>query len=222
VSPILIIFLLVFHSFGRVTVMKILNAEFVKSCVQLSDCPKDDLPEIAVVGRSNVGKSSLLNCLFQRKGLAKTSGTPGKTRLINFFKVALGLNPPLTFYIVDLPGYGYANAPMIQRAEWGAMVENYLAHRSALRGLIVLLDIRREPSALDQQLLLWIDSYKTPCFLVATKSDQLPRSRQPTALLSMRASLPLSTEKQEILLFSSMTGQGREALIGHILKTLQG
>ncbi len=201
--------------------MKILKAEFVKSCVQLSDCPKDDLAEIAVVGRSNVGKSSLLNCLLQRKGLAKTSGTPGKTRLINFFKITLGLNPPLMFYIVDLPGYGYANASMSQRAEWGAMVERYLAHRPALRGLIVLLDIRREPGLLDQQLLLWIDSYKTPCFLVATKSDQLPRSRQSTALQSIKASLPPSAENQEILLFSSKTGQGREALIGKIIKILR-
>ncbi|MBI3994670.1 MAG: ribosome biogenesis GTP-binding protein YsxC, partial [Nitrospirae bacterium] len=140
--------------------MKILKAEFVKSCVALEDCPKDDLPEIAVVGRSNVGKSSLLNCLLQRKGLAKTSGTPGKTRLINFFKTTLGLNPPLTFYIVDLPGYGYANASKIRIADWGAMVENYLAHRTELQSLIVLLDIRREPGPLDQQLFSWLDSYK--------------------------------------------------------------
>jgi GTP-binding protein len=222
VGPVLIIVLIVFHPFGRVTVMKILTAEFVKSCVQLSDCPKDDLPEIAVVGRSNVGKSSLLNCLLQRKGLAKTSGTPGKTRLINFFKTSLGLNPPLTFYIVDLPGYGYANASMTQRAEWGAMVENYLAHRPTLRGLIVLLDIRREPGPLDQQLLLWIDAYKIPSFLVATKSDQVPRSRQSTALQHIQTSLPPSAENQEILLFSSKTGQGREDLIGKIIQILQG
>ena len=201
--------------------MKIVKAEFVKSCVEPEDCPRDDLPEIAVVGRSNVGKSSLLNCLLLRKGLAKTSGTPGKTRLINFFKATLGLNPPLTFYVVDLPGYGYANASRDQIAEWGAMVENYLAHRPTLRGLIVLLDIRREAGPLDQQLLQWMDAYKVPFFLVATKSDQLPRGRQSTALQKIKATLPPSAENQEILLFSSKNGEGRDALIGKILKTLE-
>jgi len=202
--------------------MKIQNAEFVKSCAELEDCPKDDLPEIAVVGRSNVGKSSLLNRLFQQKGLAKTSGTPGKTRLINYFKATLGLNPPLTFYIVDLPGYGYANASMTQRDEWGNMVERYLAHRPTLRGLIVLLDIRREPGPLDQQLLLWMDAYKIPFFLVATKSDQVPRGRQSSALKKIQSSLPPSAATQEIFLFSSKTGEGREALVGKIIQTLQG
>jgi len=201
--------------------MRILNADFVKSCAQLSDCPIDDLPEIAVVGRSNVGKSSLLNCLLQRKGLAKTSSTPGKTRLINFFKTSLGLNPTLTFYIVDLPGYGYANASMSQKAEWGAMVENYLAHRTSLRGLVVLLDIRREPSPLDLQLFLWIRSYNIPALLVATKSDQVPRSRQSNAVRSIQAAIPGFDSNQEILLFSSKTGEGREVLIGRIVQTLQ-
>ena len=201
--------------------MKILKAEFVTSCVAPEDCPKDGLPEIAVVGRSNVGKSSLLNCLLQRKGLAKTSGRPGKTRLINFFIATLGTNPPLVFYIVDLPGYGYANASMTQRAEWGAMVENYLANRPALRGLIVLLDIRRGPGPLDQQLFSWLDSYKIPFVVVLTKSDQLPRGRQSTALQSIKAVLPPSAANQEILLFSSKTGQGREALIGKIIQILK-
>ena len=201
--------------------MKILKAEFVKSGVQFSDCPMDGLPEIAVVGRSNVGKSSLMNCLLQRKGLAKTSGTPGKTRLINFFITTWGSNPPLIFYIVDLPGYGYANASMTQRAEWGAMVEKYLANRPALRGLIVLLDIRREPGPLDQQLFSWLDSYKIPFRVVLTKSDQIPRSRQSTALQSIRAVLPPSTADQEILLFSSKTGQGREALLAKIVQILK-
>jgi len=201
--------------------MKIVNAEFVKSGVVLEDCPKDGLPEIGIVGRSNVGKSSLLNCLLQRKGLAKTSGTPGKTRLINFFRVALGLNPPLTFYIVDLPGYGYAKASMTQREEWGGMVEDFLAHRLSLRGLVVLLDIRREPSPLDQQLLRWIQSYKIPVILVATKSDQLPRSRLSNAVQSIQAALPKFAANLDILFFSSKTGEGRDALLGKIVQTLQ-
>jgi GTP-binding protein len=201
--------------------MKIKKAEFVKSCATLEDCPTDGFPEIALVGRSNVGKSSLLNCLLQRKGLAKTSGTPGKTRLINFFKTSLSLTPPLILYIVDLPGYGYAEASMTQRAAWGALVEDYLIHRPTLRRLVLLLDIRRIPGPLDQQLLFWIDSYQTPVLLVATKSDQLPKGQQSLALQKIQSALPSSIADREILLFSSKTGQGREALLGKIMKSIK-
>ncbi|MBI3609296.1 MAG: YihA family ribosome biogenesis GTP-binding protein [Nitrospirae bacterium] len=201
--------------------MRIDKAEFLKSCTALEQCPKDGLPEIAIVGRSNVGKSSLLNCLLQRKGLAKVSGTPGKTRLINFFKVTLGPNPPVVFYMVDLPGYGYAKVSIAQRAAWGAVVENYLLHRPTLRCVIVLLDIRHDPSPLDQQLLSWMDSYKIPSFLVATKSDQLTKGRQPAALREIRQLLSPSNTASEILPFSSKTGEGREALLKKIVQILQ-
>jgi GTP-binding protein len=201
--------------------MKIQKAEFVKSCATLEDCPTDGLPEIALVGRSNVGKSSLLNCLLQRKGLAKTSGTPGKTRLINFFKTAFSLTPPMTFYIVDLPGYGYADASMTQRAAWGALVEDYLMHRPTLRSLILLLDLRRIPGPLDQQLFFWTDAYQTPVILVATKSDQLPKGQQSPALRKIQSALPTSISDHEIVLFSSKTGQGREALLREIIKSVK-
>lgn len=201
--------------------MKILKAEFVKSCATLEDCPTDGLSEIALVGRSNVGKSSLLNCLLQRKGLAKTSGTPGKTRLINFFKATVSLNPPFVFYIVDLPGYGYADVSMTQRATWGALVEKYLAHRPPLHRLILLLDIRRIPGPLDQQLLSWTDSYQIPVLLIATKSDQLPKGQQSLALEKIKAAMPSSIADREILLFSSKTSQGREELFKKIIRILR-
>jgi len=201
--------------------MKIQGAEFIKSCATLDDCPPNGLPEIALVGRSNVGKSSLLNCLLQRKGLAKTSRTPGKTRLINFFRVTMNLNRPLSFYLVDLPGYGYADASMAQQQDWGRLVERYLIDRPTLQRLIVLLDIRRIPGPLDRQLMQWIETYRTPILLVVTKSDQLPRGRQARALEEIRSSLPPSVSHEDIHLFSSKTGQGREALLAQIVKILQ-
>jgi len=201
--------------------MKIHGAEFVKSCASLRDCPTGGLREIALAGRSNVGKSSLLNCLVRKKGMAKTSGTPGKTRLINFFKITVSLKSPPAFYLVDLPGYGYANVSLAQRQAWGDLVNDYLTHRPALRGLIVLLDIRLPPSLLDQQLITWIHSYKLPCILVATKSDQLPRGRLASALGNIKTSLPGVPAHQIILPFSSKTGQGRDAVLEEIAKLLK-
>ena len=201
--------------------MKIERVEFVRSCASLRDCPRDELLEIALAGRSNVGKSSLLNCLVQQKGLAKISGTPGKTRLINFFKITLGLKSPLAFYLVDLPGYGYANASFAQREAWAALVNDYLTHRPALRGLIVLMDIRHPSSLLDQQLLTWIGSDTLPCILVATKSDRLPRGRLASALGKIKDSLPGSVPYPVILPFSSKTGEGRDALLEKIVHLLK-
>ena len=214
--------MIVLNAFGTVTVMKIERAEFVRSCADLRDCPEDGLFEIALAGRSNVGKSSLLNRLVQRKGLAKTSGTPGKTQLINFFKITLGLKSPLAFYLVDLPGYGYANVSFAQREAWAALVNDYLTHRPALRGLIVLMDIRHPPSLLDQRLLTWIDPDRLPCILVATKSDRLPRGRIASALGKIKDALPASGPRPVILPFSSKTGEGRDALLEKIVQLLNG
>ena len=201
--------------------MKIHEALFLKSCSAIEDCPTDGLPEIAIAGRSNVGKSSLLNQLLKSKGLAKTSATPGKTRLINYFKVKLGPNPPLSFYFVDLPGYGYAKVSATDRDEWSRRVNRYLASRTTLCGLVVLLDIRRDPSPLDQQLLLWNEHYRIPCLLVATKSDQLPRGRQKEVLRKIQEALPPSASGLDILPFSSKTAEGREALLRKIFQILK-
>lgn len=201
--------------------MKIQTAEFLKSCTTVEDCPTNDFSEIAFVGRSNVGKSSLLNCLLQQKGLAKVSRTPGKTQLINFFKVTFDSHPPIPFYMVDLPGYGYAKVSAAQRAMWGGSVEDYLTHRPVLRCLIVLFDIRREPSPLDRQLLLWLDHHRIPYGLVATKSDQVSRGDRTAALRAIKEALSPSPAAQDILLFSSKTGEGREALLQKIVQVLR-
>lgn len=206
---------------GTVTNMRIERAEFVRSCTSLADCPVEGLLEIALAGRSNVGKSSLLNCLMQKKGLAKISGTPGKTRLINFFKITLRLKSPLAFYLVDLPGYGYAHVSLAQREAWGVFVNEYLTLRATLRGLIVLMDIRHPPGVLDQQMLTWVRSYRLPSILVATKADQVPRGRLASAISQMQGSIPGSAHLSSILPFSSKTGFGRESLLEKIVKLLR-
>src|SRR5579885_2795646 len=122
--------------------MKIVDAVFVKSCGRVSECPSDSLPEVACVGRSNVGKSSLINSLLHRRSLAKVSRTPGKTRLLNFFRVTIATPGLQQFYLVDLPGYGYAKASKSLREQWGPMIETYFAERQELRGVLFLVDAR--------------------------------------------------------------------------------
>jgi GTP-binding protein len=149
--------------------MKILTAEFVLSAALPDQLPRDRLPEIAFAGRSNVGKSSLLNALLRRKGLAKTSATPGKTRLLNCFRVNGAL------YFIDLPGYGYARTSADERRSWGRMVESYVTDRPTLRGIVHLLDARHDPTAQDQEMVTWLLSLRRPFLLAATKSDKLSR-----------------------------------------------
>ena len=200
--------------------MKILKAEFVKSCGRWEDCPTDGLPEIALVGRSNVGKSSLLNKMMNRKALAKISKTPGKTRLLNYFEVLLAPLPRLPFYMVDLPGYGYAKASAEQQSSWGRLIESYLKRQSALKELILLLDIRRVPSAQDLQLLSWAEHYQLPVSMVATKQDKIYRGGRMAALRSLQKMLPPSASGLEILPVSSLTGEGCDALLQKMVRTL--
>jgi GTP-binding protein len=150
--------------------MKIKSAEFVKSAVKPADFPKEPLPQIAFAGRSNVGKSSLINSLLNRKNLAKTSRTPGRTQLINFFKI----NDQ--FFFVDLPGYGYAKAPLSVKKNWTKMIEEYLKQNSSLSLLVFILDARRIPSQLDQTLQEWLLAWNAPYVCVVTKSDKISKS----------------------------------------------
>lgn len=168
------------------------------------DFPELDLPEIAFVGRSNVGKSSLINKLLNRKSLAKTSSTPGKTRLINFFLI----NEALVF--VDLPGYGYARVSKKERESWGVMVDRYLSIRSELKAVVLLQDIRRERTEMDVVMTKMIRHYGLPVILVLTKADKFSRNRQLGRLKKINQSL----EDEEIkpLLFSSVNGTGKEEL----------
>ncbi len=184
--------------------MIVKSSEFVKSAVKPSQYPSSELPEIAFGGRSNVGKSSLINTLLNRKRLVKTSSTPGRTQLINFFLI----NKAFSF--VDLPGYGYAKVPGAVKKYWGPMVENYLSKRETLRGVVVIMDIRRIPGMQDLHFLEWLHYYNIPEILVVTKADKLSktnRARQKNAIANA-----IAVNKNELILFSAKTRMGKEAV----------
>jgi GTP-binding protein len=193
--------------------MKVVSAEFVKSAETPSQYPPGDMPEVAFVGRSNVGKSSLINCILQRKKLAHTSNTPGRTQLINFFLV----NKSSLF--VDLPGYGYAKVPGTIRKKWGPMIETYLQTRESLRLVVMILDIRRDPAQDDLSLIEWFGHYGIPVFFVLTKADKLSKSNRMQRQAAIRKQLELSPG-QEPLLFSAKSGEGADTLRREIQKTL--
>lgn len=182
--------------------MKITSAEFVKSAFQRDHWTSDGKPEISFLGRSNVGKSSLLNSLLQRKKLARTSNTPGRTQSINFFLV----NDRL--YFVDLPGYGYAKVSKSMRSDWGKMAEEYLADRDELVLSIHLVDSRHDPTALDMQLHEWLVTNQKPHIVVATKSDKLAKRVLQKSLKVLKAKMPESL----VIPYSATTGEGRDQL----------
>ncbi|MEJ5360086.1 MAG: ribosome biogenesis GTP-binding protein YihA/YsxC [Desulfobacterales bacterium] len=184
--------------------MLITSAEFVTSAALPGQWPPPELPEFAFAGRSNVGKSSLLNTLMNRRRLALTSATPGKTRLLNFFRVNR------RYLLVDLPGYGYARVSESERRSWRPMVEGYLAGRRTLRAVAVLIDIRRTPGPEEDLLLHWLARRGLPALVVATKADKVSRSSQATRRALIAESLGLSPEA--VILFSAKTRLGRQEL----------
>jgi GTP-binding protein len=186
--------------------MKIHTAEFVRSAFDRSHWTNDGLPEISFLGRSNVGKSSLLNSLLNRKGLARTSNTPGRTQSINFFLVNDSL------YFADLPGYGYARVSKAMRQDWGKMAEQYLSERKELALSIHLVDARHSPTELDQQLHEWLTANQKNKLIVATKADKLSRDQLAKSLIVIERTLPGA----KIVAFSARTGRGREAVWAEI------
>ena len=184
------------------------TVEFIKSAVKPSQYPEYDFPEIAFAGRSNVGKSSLINTLIQRKNMVKTSSKPGCTQLINFFLV----NEDLSF--VDLPGYGYAKVSKKIRSQWQPMVNLYLSQRQSLLGLILLIDIRRDPGKEELDMVDWLESRKMPYLVILTKSDKLSKTKQQKRLLSICSQM--NREKSSVILFSAKTKKGRETIIEEI------
>jgi GTP-binding protein len=189
--------------------MKILSAEFIKSATTPLHYPEGVFPEVAFVGRSNVGKSSLINALVGRKNLAKTSNTPGRTQLINFFLI----NRRYSF--VDLPGYGFARVPESVRRNWGPMVETYLKERPNLRLVILIMDIRRDPAGHDMELLQWFNHYLIPTLPVLTKIDKLSKSKVQQRARQIEQMLMEGVNLQTApkpVLFSARTGEGEEAL----------
>jgi GTP-binding protein len=185
--------------------MRITSAEFVTSAVTPVQYPADAGPEVAFVGRSNVGKSSLINTLLNRRGLAKTSGTPGKTRTINFFRI----NGTLGF--VDLPGYGFAQVSRTERATWGPMVEQFFRARQRLEGVVHLIDVRHAPTAEDQRTRAWLLQWNRPLLVVATKVDKIGRPQRPSHLKPIAEGLSLEADAP-IRLFSAQTGEGKDEI----------
>ncbi|HLZ35107.1 MAG TPA: ribosome biogenesis GTP-binding protein YihA/YsxC [Nitrospira sp.] len=190
--------------------MKILNAQFIRSCVGPGQFPTGPTPEIAFVGRSNVGKSSLINSLLQRKGLAKVSRTPGKTRAVNLFTVATD-DPILSrFVLADLPGYGYAKVSKTERAQWGPLIEQYLNQREQLCAVVMLVE-SRVLGTQDVETIAWLRSIGCDPLVVATKVDKLKPSERVSALRRLQEGLGLA-DSRTFMVYSSVTGEGRERL----------
>lgn len=183
--------------------MIVTSAVFVKSAVRANQYPPPELLEIAFVGRSNVGKSSLINALLNRKRLAKTSSTPGRTQLINFFRINE------RFMFVDLPGFGYAKVPAKIHKKWPAMVRAYLSSRPNLKGIVLIMDIRRQAQSEERDLIQWFRQLRLLHKIMLTKADKLSKSRQSAQRIRHGAELGL--DAQELVLFSAKTKQGREA-----------
>ncbi len=189
------------------------SAVFVKSAVRPPHFPGEGWPEIAFAGRSNVGKSSLINTLVNRKGLVRTSSTPGRTQLINFFAI----NDDTL--LVDLPGYGFAKVPLSVKKEWGPMVRTYLAGRPALKGVVLLFDIRRIPREEDLQLLDWLQEYEIPTIPVITKVDKIGRSHRHRHIKAIAEATGLSADV--FTPFSSVTREGRDEIWERIEEALE-
>lgn len=185
--------------------MKVTKAEFVISAVGPAQYPDDALPEIALAGRSNVGKSSLINRMISRKNLARTSSTPGKTQHLNYYRINDGL------YFVDFPGYGYAKVSKTQRAAWGAMIEKYLLERDALKLVLLVVDLRHPPSKDDVNMYDWLQYYNRPVCVVATKADKIPRSRWQKHIKMVKETLGFQPQ-HSMVMFSSESGLGKDEL----------
>ncbi|WP_353894250.1 ribosome biogenesis GTP-binding protein YihA/YsxC [Proteinivorax hydrogeniformans] len=182
--------------------MKIKSAEYILSAVKPHQYPPEEFCEVAFVGRSNVGKSSIINTLANRKNIARTSGKPGKTQTINFYEVNNSL------MLVDLPGYGFAKVSKQQKAGWKKMIESYLLKRTTLKGVVQLIDLRHKPTSEDQDMFAWLLENKFPVLLVATKSDKLSNNQVQKNLKELCNTL--GVPKDYPIIFSALTKVGRE------------
>ena len=186
------------------------NVEFIGGMSEKAGWrPDSSLPEVAFAGRSNVGKSSLLNSLVRRKAFARVSRTPGRTREINFFRINNG------FVLVDLPGYGYARISKEKKAGWKPMIESYMRRTSQLRGIVLLLDIRRDPSEDDRAMLDFLAAVEVPTLVAVTKTDKLSKSAARTRVSDLTKMLSL--ESEQVIPFSAISGEGRTELLEAIM-----
>jgi len=193
--------------------MEIKQSDFIISAVAASQYPKDDFPEVAFVGKSNVGKSSLINALTNRRKLAKVSGTPGKTRLVNFFLINKSV------YFVDLPGYGYAKISREQQKTWGKMIESYLQGRRTLKKFVLLVDSRHKPTEDDIIMHSWIKHYGVECIVVATKVDKLTKSEIAKSQKLIKETLEFEPN-DKLVYISSSKKTGMQELIDTIFDEL--
>lgn len=185
--------------------MDVRDVKLTISAVAAAQYPEDGHPEIAFLGRSNVGKSSLINKLIQRKAMARTSGVPGKTQTLNFYDLDSRL------FFVDVPGYGYAKVSKTARAKFAAMIETYLTTRQPLRGVVLLVDSRHEPTADDISMYQYLKYYQLRTLVVATKIDKTPKSKRLHVSKQIKQRLDLN-QTDDVILFSATTGEGYEAV----------
>jgi len=194
--------------------MKVTEADIFISAVKPEQYPQNNLPEIALAGRSNVGKSSLINKLINRKALARTSSKPGKTQTLNFYTINQ------KFYFVDLPGYGFAKVSKTQRAAWGRMIEQYIVERKELGTVLLVIDLRHPPTKDDQTMYDWLKHYDIPVIVVGTKADKIPKGKWDKHKKIVIQTLLLEpTDK--IVLFSSETGLGKDQLWNEIIPYIE-
>ncbi|MNZ52478.1 putative GTP-binding protein EngB [compost metagenome] len=191
--------------------MKVTKAEFIISAVGPDQYPDDALPEIALAGRSNVGKSSLINRMINRKNLARTSSTPGKTQHLNYYRINDSV------YFVDFPGYGYAKVSKSQRQVWGSMIEKYLLERDTLKLVLLVIDLRHPPSKDDELMYDWLKHYDLPVCVVATKADKIPKSRWQKHMKIIKDALVMRPQ-DSLVMFSSEEGIGKDELWNQIMQ----
>ncbi len=184
--------------------MIVKSSEFVTGAVKPGQYPSGDFPEIAFAGRSNVGKSALINTLVNRKRLVKTSSTPGRTQQINFFIINASV------FFVDLPGYGYARVPASVRKGWGPMIESYLKKRETLSGVVLIMDIRRMPRLEETNFIDWLDHFGRAHILVLTKADKLSKTKQIKQQQAIANAL--SVDRDDLILFSAKSRKGKKAV----------
>jgi GTP-binding protein len=195
--------------------MNITEAEFICSNSEYKKCPVPDMPEFAFIGRSNVGKSSLINMLVSRKGLAKTSGTPGKTQLINHFLINK------SWYLVDLPGYGFAKTSQATRQKWEKMIGNYLKNRENLINTFVLIDARHEPQKIDLEFMTWMAEKGLPFSIVFTKSDKLTKNELASSMNTYRKKMLEQWEEMpRSFISSSESSLGKKEMLAYIEELL--
>lgn len=183
--------------------MNVNNVELVISAVKPEQYPDEGLPEFALAGRSNVGKSSFINKMINRKSLARTSSKPGKTQTLNFYKIEEQL------FFVDVPGYGYAKVSKKEREAWGKIIETYFTSRKELKAVLLIIDLRHPPTKDDVLMYDFLKYYKLPCVVIATKADKIPRGKWQKHAKMVKETLNLQQE-DKIIVFSSETGEGKD------------